>query len=358
MFLSKYKNKRVLVTGHTGFKGSWLTFWLLRLGAKVCGYSIDIPTQPSLFESLDIKNNIEHNFGDILDIDSLNSVFEKFKPEIVFHLAAQPIVKKSFKDPIETYSTNVIGTLNVLEAIKITPSVKSSVMITTDKCYKNKEWVWGYRENDELGGHDPYSSSKACAEILIKSYCNSFFNSNNDRTINVASARAGNVIGGGDWAEDRLIPDIFNSLNNNQKIILRNPLSIRPWQHVLDSLNGYIILAKKLFENQNDFKGSWNFGPNNIDTKTVIDIVNYIELKTKNKLDYELKNFEEYKESNFLKLDSTKSINNLKWNPIWDINESLDKTIEWYINYNKKSDMSIVSNNQIDEFINSYYKRN
>ena len=342
--------KKVLITGHTGFKGAWLSLYLKRLGAELCGVSLPPPTAPSLFELVNLKDQVKSEYCDIRDIKSLRRIFTEFKPEIVFHLAAQPLVGLSYEDPIETYDVNVMGTLYVLEAIRHTESVKSAVMITTDKCYENKEWVWGYREKDELGGHDPYSSSKAAAEILIKSYRDSYFKTSK-REINIASVRAGNVIGGGDWAVDRLIPDIFKTITQKKEFELRNPNAVRPWQHVLDPLTGYILLAKKLYEGQEDYTGAWNFGPDYKQTKTVGEIIDYVQSNLKNNFAVNSKEQNTYKETTFLKLDSAKSNSRLNWKSIWDINKTLQKTVEWYLSFDKDFDVLELTNSQIDEYI-------
>ena len=346
-----WSGKKVLVTGHTGFKGAWLVMYLNKLGASICGVSLPPPTKPSLYDLCNLESKNENHFCDIRNFNELNKIFNDFNPEIVFHLAAQPLVGYSYKNPIETYQTNVIGTLNVLEAIRFNKSVKAGVMITTDKCYKNNEWEWGYRENDELGGHDPYSSSKAAAEILIKSYSDSFFN-NDKRLVNIASVRAGNVIGGGDWAEDRLIPDIFKSIFNNKVIMLRNPNAVRPWQHVLDPLSGYISLAQKLYSGDNKFVGAWNFGPDYKETKTVSEIIDFIKTKTKFKINVKLMDKVIYKETSFLKLDSTKALSFLNWQSVWTINETLEKTLEWYLAFKENKDLSLFSEHQINSYIN------
>lgn len=342
--------KKVLITGHTGFKGAWLSLYLKKFGAELCGVSLPPSTTLSLFDSVNLKSQVKSEICDIRDIKSLKKIFTDFKPEIVFHLAAQPLVGLSYEDPIETYDINVMGTLYVLEAIRHTESVKSAVMITTDKCYENKEWVWGYREKDELGGHDPYSSSKAAAEILIKSYRDSYFK-NKKREINIASVRAGNVIGGGDWAVDRLIPDIFKNITQNKDFELRNPNAVRPWQHVLDPLTGYMLLARKLYECQEDFTGAWNFGPDYKETKNVGEIVDYIQRKLNINILVNLRKKNIYKETTFLKLDSAKSNLRLKWKSIWDIDKTLEKTVEWYLLFNKNVNVLELTNKQIEEYI-------
>ena len=270
MFEEFYSGKRVLVTGHTGFKGSWLTLWLTIMGAKVLGYALEPNTDPSLFNVLNLQKDIDHVIGDIRDFEKLREVITEFKPEIVFHLAAQPLVRLSYREPRLTYETNVMGTVNLLEAIRQTKSVRAVVNVTSDKCYENKEWVWGYREIDPMGGYDPYSSSKGCSELITAAYRNSYFKNTEAA---VASARAGNVIGGGDWAEDRLIPDIVRSLSQGKQIIIRNPKATRPWQHVLEPLSGYLLLGKLLYEKGQEFAEAWNFGPSDSSVMTVEEIV-------------------------------------------------------------------------------------
>ena len=274
MFRGVYKGKKVLVTGHTGFKGSWLSLWLIKLGAKVIGYALEPPTNSNHFELLNL--DMVSIIGDIRDRDRLNAIFKKYKPEVVFHLAAQPLVRYSYINPVETFETNVMGTINVFEACRITESVKAIVNITSDKCYENKEWIWGYRESDPLGGYDPYSASKGCAELVTSSYRKSFFNpedySKKHNTL-LASARSGNVIGGGDWGKDRLIPDIVRAISKNEKLYIRNPKATRPWQHVLEPLSGYLFLGQMLLEGKTEFADAWNFGPNegcHTDVETVV----------------------------------------------------------------------------------------
>lgn len=345
-----WSGKKVLITGHTGFKGAWLSLYLKKLGAEICGVSLPPPSTPSLYDLTNLKNEVKSVICDIRDVKELKKIFLDFKPEIVLHLAAQPLVGLSYEDPIETYDVNVMGTLYVLEAIRHTESVKSAVMVTTDKCYENKEWVWGYREKDQLGGHDPYSSSKAAAEILIKSYRDSYFK-NGKREINIASVRAGNVIGGGDWAVDRLIPDIFKTFIQKKEFELRNPNAVRPWQHVLDPLSGYILLAEKLYTSEEDYTGAWNFGPDYKETKNVGEIIEYVQKHLKEKFVVNTKKVETYKETTFLKLDSTKSNSRLNWNSIWGINQTLEKTVEWYLSYNEGTNILDLTNKQIEEYI-------
>ena len=275
-FSNIYKNKKVLITGHTGFKGSWLTIWLNMLGANILGYSIDTPTNPSMFKSINIKKKIIDIKGDVRNFKKLDLVIKKFKPEIIFHLAAQPIVTESYKNPQETFTTNILGTLNVLECVRQNSFLKACVIVTSDKCYKNRELYRGYKENDQLAGVDPYSASKSSAEIISHSYFNSFFTKKN-----VATARAGNVIGGGDWSSERVVPDYFRALQNKKKLKIRNPNSTRPWQHVLEPLGGYLLLGKFLIDNKRYVSNnSYNFGPgNNIKNKTVLDLVKSLNKK-------------------------------------------------------------------------------
>ena len=338
LFNSIYKNKTVLVTGHTGFKGSWLVFWLKELGANVIGYSLEAPTEPNHISLLEL--DITSITADIRDLNTLNETFAKYNPDIVFHLAAQPLVRLSYEDPIDTYETNVIGTLKVFEACR-KAKVKAIVNITSDKAYENKEWIWGYRENDPMGGYDPYSSSKGCSEILSNSYRNSFFNVNNyNKTHNtlLASCRAGNVIGGGDWAKDRLLTDIMLSVSQNKKVNIRNPYATRPWQHVLEPLSGYLHIGQKLLEEKKFFSDGWNFGPSDEASITVEEVVNNVK-KHWDKIDYEIhQNQNQLHEANLLKLDCSKAHNILKWKNIWDSYTAFEKTVKWYKSFyeNKK----------------------
>lgn len=333
LFNNIYKNKTVLVTGHTGFKGSWLCYWLEQMGAKVIGYSLDAPTNPNHINI--IKPDIISIIRNINDFEKLNTTFQKYKPDIVFHLAAQALVRESYKNPIETYETNVIGTLKVLEASKNT-KVKAFVNITSDKAYENKEWIWGYRENDPLGGYDPYSSSKACADILTKSYKNSFFNTNEYKKTHstlIATCRAGNVIGGGDWAKDRLLTDIILSIINNQTLEIRSPYATRPWQHVLEPLSGYLLIGQKLLEEKVEIAQEWNLGPNDDNNISVIQLVKKIK-KYWEKLDYNIKSNEtNLHEANLLKLDCSKARSLLKWESVWDSSKTFERTVLWYKDY-------------------------
>ena len=330
LFGGIYKGKTVLVTGHTGFKGSWLAYWLEKMGATVIGYSLDAPTNPSHFELLDLK--VTSIIGDIRDIDKLNKTFEEYKPDIVFHLAAQPLVRYSYNDPIETYDTNVMGTLKVFEACRHT-DVKAIVNVTSDKAYENKEWIWGYRENDPMGGYDPYSSSKGCSELLTTSYRNSYFNLNKFKKGHntlLASCRAGNVIGGGDWASDRLMTDIILSIVNENKVEIRNPYATRPWQHVLEPLSGYLAVGQKLLEENVKFADSWNFGPSHEGEINVENVVLNVK-KHWDIIDYSIDKSQYHPhEANLLKLDCSKAHQKLNWHAVWNSDVTFEKTINWY----------------------------
>ena len=327
-----WKGKKVLITGHTGFKGAWLSLWLQDLGAKVIGISLDSPTTPSLYEQANVAKGMISLRQDIRDGEAIKKLFQQHKPEIVFHLAAQPLVRYSYREPVETYETNVMGTLHILEGIRSIDSVRSAVMITTDKCYQNKEWVWGYRETDALGGHDPYSSSKGAAELLISSYRNSYFPQDkySEHKTAIASARAGNVIGGGDWAEDRLIPDIIKAFKNNEKVIIRNPKSTRPWQHVLEPLSGYLKLAEQLEKNGDQYAEAWNFGPAEIDARPVQWIVEKMAKLWGENANWINDKSEHPHEANYLKLDCSKAHMKLNWYPRWDLSETLLRIVEWH----------------------------
>lgn len=347
MFNNFYKNKRVFLTGHTGFKGSWLALWLTKLGAKVCGYSLKPNTNPSMFKSLNIGNRITKSItGNLLDIDLLEKTLIEFQPDIVFHLAAQPLVRLSYKEPLLTYQTNVIGTLNVLEAARKSHSVKAFVNVTTDKCYENKEINYGYKEDDALGGYDMYSSSKGCVEILTSSYRRSFLSN----SFALATARAGNVIGGGDWALDRLIPDCIRSINSNIDIEIRNPIAIRPWQHVLEPLSGYLLLGQKLFENKTKYSEGFNFGPNEESVLTVAEVA---KLVTDN---YGLGKVtvgepSDLHEAGLLMLNIDKAKKILGWTPTYTAKKAISETVNWYKHfYYKSPDMYEFTLNQIKIF--------
>jgi len=344
-----YKNKRILITGDTGFKGSWLALWLNSLGAKVYGYALPAVKENSHFNLLNLSKNITHYDGNLLDFDKLYQIILEIQPEIVFHLAAQALVRLSYDEPKLTFDTNIAGSVNILEVIRNTRFVKSLIYVTSDKCYKNKEWIWGYRENDELGGHDPYSASKAAAEIVFSSYLNSFFSKKSN--IGIASVRAGNVIGGGDWALDRIIPDCIRSIMNNKEVEIRNPLSTRPWQHVLEPLYGYMLLAQKLYHNPKEFSGSWNFGPTISSIKTVkelsektIAILGKGSLKIGNKDNVK-------HEAGLLQLNCDKSNHLLGWSPVWNFEQTIKITIEWYKGYINGANPQELSLNNIIQFM-------
>ncbi len=326
-----WKGKRVFLTGHTGFKGSWLSLWLQSMGATVKGYSLPPQTNPNLFDIASVAQYMESQFGDIRDLDELSASMQTFEPEILIHMAAQPLVRLSYKDPVDTYTTNVIGTVNVLEAARKCLHLKAIVSVTTDKCYENREWEWGYRENEPMGGHDPYSSSKGCAELVTAAYRASFFNTPNSASL--ASARAGNVIGGGDWAEDRLIPDILRAFELNEPVVVRNPLSTRPWQHVLEPLSGYLVLAQHLYNDGAAFAQAWNFGPRDEDCKPVSWILEKMVDKWGEGASWKLDQNNNPHEARFLKLDCSKAALKLNWSPKWNLEHTLDTIINWQQNW-------------------------
>ncbi len=344
-----WNNKKVFLTGHTGFKGSWLVLMLNHLGAKVAGYSHDIPTTPSMFELCNLSELLEEDIrDDILNLPKLQAAIERYSPDIVFHLAAQPLVRKSYSDPYETYSTNVMGTLNVLMSVLKCANLKTVVNITTDKCYENREWQKGYIEEDTLGGYDPYSSSKACAEILTASIRRSFYHANN---ISLCTVRSGNVIGGGDWAEDRIIPDFMRSLVQNKVLHLRNPGAIRPWQHVMEPLCGYIMLAEKSFNNS-EYSEAWNFGPDDKDCKTVLNVIQIVKEKFPAHPGIVAQSdTKQPHEANFLKLDCSKAKKRLGWKPRLSIEEALQLTSEWYFAQFQKNDLRRITLSQIEGYL-------
>ena len=338
--LDFWNGKKVLITGHTGFKGSWLALWLLQMKAKVYGLSLPPESSKNLFDSLKIKEDLVHIICDIRDKEKLDKYIKDIKPEIVFHLAAQPLVVRSYQEPINTWEVNVIGTLNILNSLTKYCKESIGIFITTDKVYQNKEWVYGYRENDRLGGYDPYSSSKAATELAISSWRSSFCNLDNNQTSNFsfASARAGNVIGGGDWSENRIIPDVINSLEKNKTIIVRNPYSTRPWQHVLEPLSGYLSLAEKLINEKQKYSTSYNFGPYINSNRTVKELVEEC-LKSWDGEYKNANNFKELHEAGMLNLVIEKAIKELNWEPKWDFKKTIKKTMSWYkkVFYNEQS---------------------
>lgn len=353
VFNDIYRDKRILITGHTGFKGSWLSTWLLNLGASVAGYSLNIPTNPSNFTALNLEGKLEHITGDVRDMEHLKKVFDHVKPEIVFHMAAQAITRRSYDMPQETFLTNLGGTVNVLDCIRESGLVKAAVMITSDKCYENVEWVWGYRENDRLGGDDPYSASKACAEIACNSYIKSFFSKKNLPA--VATARAGNVIGGGDWAPDRIVPDCVKTFAMGKILEIRSPESIRPWQHVLEPLSGYLWLGANLLQDNNQVKGeSFNFGPSSEVYRTVEDLVEEFNKVWKNGKWYKaVKVDNSKKESVLLKLNCDKALKYLTWHTTLSFEETVKMIADWYkVFYTAEEDMYNFTIRQIEEYIN------
>ena len=349
MFNNIYRGKRVFLTGHTGFKGSWLALWLTQLGAKVCGYSLEPNTKPSMFKELLIENRIEKSIiGNILDIGKLEQSMKEFQPDIVFHLAAQPLVRLSYSEPILTYQTNVIGSLNVLEAARHTPSVKAFVNITTDKCYENKEVHRGYKEDEPMGGYDMYSSSKGCVEIMSSSFRRSFLQ--DEGTYAMATARAGNVIGGGDWAEDRLIPDCVRYINTDEKIEIRNPIAVRPWQHVLEPLSGYLLLGQKLLEEGKKYAEGFNFGPNEDSVLRVADVAKKV-CEYYGKGEVVVQKRDNLHEANLLMLNIEKAEQVLGWTPTFTADEAIKHTVEWYKHfYNQDIDMYDFTMKQIEEY--------
>jgi CDP-glucose 4,6-dehydratase len=348
LFNNEYRGKKVLVTGHTGFKGSWLSIWLTNLGADVIGYSLEAPTETSMFDICNLEDKVTSIIGDIRDERRLNEVFDIYKPDIVFHLAAQPLVRLSYKKAKETYEINVMGTVNVLEAAKNTDSVKVVMVITTDKCYENKEWAYGYREIDAMGGYDPYSSSKGCAELVVSAYRKSFYQ---ERGIALSSVRAGNVIGGGDWAEDRLIPDFARAVCEDRAIVIRNPLATRPWEYILEALSGYLWLGALMFKDKKKYSSAYNFGPKDLNYLNVNEILD-LAIKIWGKGALELDRNVQLHEAKLLKLDISKANAYLNWYPIYNINEAVGKTIQWYKTYyeNKNHNMYEYTLKQIKEY--------
>lgn len=350
-FSDIYRGKRVLLTGHTGFKGSWLSLWLNELGAKVTGVALTHNTQPNHWDALNLSHKDYRN--DIRDSIALRQIFNDTQPEIVFHLAAQALVRQSYVEPIETWSTNVLGTANILEACRQQETVRAIVVITTDKCYENREWAWGYRESDRLGGHDPYSASKAGTELVAASYRSSFFNTDNSPLL--ATARAGNVIGGGDWSQDRLIPDLIRSLEKNQPLEIRSPFATRPWQHVLESLSGYLLLGQKLLEGKSAIADAWNFGPTPESNCSVVEVLDKLQ-KVWSQLRWQVTGNLHPHESTLLYLDSSKAHRLLDWESVWDIDTTLVKTADWYRAWLENKD--VISNVQLEDYINHAVQAN
>lgn len=339
--------KRVLLTGHTGFKGSWLSLWLQSMGVELCGLALDPPSSPSLFTQADVALGMRSLIIDIRDYESVLAAVVKFKPEIVIHMAAQSLVRTSYQDPIGNYATNVMGTVHLLEAVRQVNTVKVVLNVTSDKCYENKEWHWGYREEEAMGGHDPYSSSKACAELVSSSFRRSFFKNTG---LALATARAGNVIGGGDWALDRLVPDILRAFEENVSAIIRNPQSIRPWQHVLEPLSGYLILAESLYINGQLDAEAWNFGPSDEDAKPVKWIVDKMALLWQRGGSWKVDTDDHPHEAHYLKLDTSKSKNRLGWYPRWDLNKTLENIVFWHSSWLNKEKAKSLCLTQINQY--------
>ena len=343
-----WKGKKVFITGHTGFKGSWLSLWLQSMGADVKGFALEPPTKPALFVEARVKDEMISEVGDIRDLTAIKKSIAAFEPEILFHMAAQPLVRLSYRDPVQTYATNVMGTVHVLEAARSCNHLKAIVNVTTDKCYENREWAWGYRENEPMGGHDPYSNSKGCSELVTAAYRNSYFYG--EETPSLASARAGNVIGGGDWAEDRLIPDILRAFEHKETVIIRNPRATRPWQHVLEPLSGYILLAEKLYVEGDNYAEPWNFGPRDDDVKPVEWILDRMVDRwgagAKWKLDLE----SHPHEAQLLKLDISKANAKLRWSPQWSLSQTLDTIVDWHRCWLQGDDIQRCTLDQIQKY--------
>lgn len=344
-----WRGKRVLLTGHTGFKGSWLSLWLQSLGAEVHGLALEPPTTPDLFTEARVAQGMTSAIGDIRDYDAVRAIMVAVQPEIVIHMAAQPLVRLSYSEPVATYATNVMGTVHVLEAARNVGSVRAIVNVTTDKCYENKEWVWGYREDEPMGGHDPYSNSKGCSELVTSAYRHSFLQA---KGIALASARAGNVIGGGDWATDRLVPDILRAFENDQPVIIRNPRATRPWQHVLEPLSGYLLLAQNLYgESGQHYAEGWNFGPQDEDARPVQWIVEHLVEGWGNGASWQLDGGEHPHEANYLKLDISRAKARLGWTPSWNLATALEKILSWHHAWLAGQDMQQLCRQQIIEYM-------
>ena len=350
-----WQGKRVFLTGHTGFKGGWLSLWLQQLGAEMTGYALESPTQPSLFEVACVGRGMQSIIGDIRDSDNIKRVMTDACPEVVIHMAAQPLVRYSYSNPVETYETNIMGLVHLLEAVRATPSVKAVVNVTSDKCYENKEWPWGYRENEPMGGYDPYSNSKGCAELITACYRNTYFNSEkyDEHGIAIASARAGNVIGGGDWAQDRLIPDMLRAISKGESVQIRNPGAIRPWQHVLEPLSGYLILAEKLYTNGTAYAEGWNFGPDDNEAETVGWVIEHLVQAWGSGAKWSVDNQQHPHEATQLRLDCSKARSRLGWHPRWGIDQTIDKIVDWHKAYDQGANMHEITLAQINSYLNS-----
>jgi CDP-glucose 4,6-dehydratase len=345
-----FQNKKVIITGDTGFKGSWLAFWLHLLGAKVYGFALPPARKNDHFLALGLERKIHHKDGDIRDIDQVHDYFTQIEPDIIFHLAAQPLVRKSYHEPKLTFDTNIGGSVNIFEAVRSSPTVKVLISITSDKCYLNKEWIWGYRENDELGGKDPYSASKAAVEMVFSAYKKSFFD--HIPHLGAATVRAGNVIGGGDWSEDRIVPDCIRSLKNNEQIILRNPDATRPWQHVLEPLSGYLLLALRLYEKPKSYGDAYNFGPEHQETYTVRDLADgLISVWGKGNIQIIKQDDDGLNEARLLQLNCDKAHHDLKWHSKWGFERTVENTAKWYKAVNEGKDAASMTRQQITEYM-------
>ncbi len=359
MDLSFWKSRRVFLTGHTGFKGSWLALWLHALGAEVCGYSLAPPTEPNLYSLLDLEGKIRSIQADIRDLEVLEAAMTAWKPEVVLHMAAQPLVRVSYQEPVETYAVNVLGTVNLLDAVRRAHNVRSVVVVTSDKCYENREWQQAYQEHEAMGGHDPYSSSKGCAELVTAAYRRSFFHPDSwpGHQVGIASARAGNVIGGGDWAPDRLVPDLVRAWAAGEAVLIRNPEAVRPWQHVLEPLSGYLLLAERLYADGPQFAQSWNFGPADGDAHPVRYVVERMAGHWNENgggrapVRWEYDKAEHVHEAHLLRLNSAKAVKRLGWSPRWGLDETLAHTVEWYKDYYDGRDVRERSLKQIEAYM-------
>jgi len=350
-----WQGKRVFLTGHTGFKGGWLALWLQRLGAEVTGYALAPPTQPNLFDVARVAAGLTSIIADVRDLPSLQQALHEARPQVVFHLAAQSLVRHGYRHPVETYATNVMGTLHLLEAVRHTPGVRSVVIVTSDKCYENREWVWGYRENEPMGGYDPYSNSKGCAELVTRAYRDSYFNpaDHAEHGVAIASARAGNVIGGGDWAEDRLVPDLLRAIAAQEPVVIRSPHAVRPWQHVLEPLCGYLRLAERLYEAGPAFAEAWNFGPNDEDAKPVQWLVEHLTEAWREGggvARWQLDPRPQPHEAHYLKLDCAKAKTRLGWYPRWSLTETIGRIVAWQQALNAGADMRAWSVAEIADY--------